>query len=245
MYGFYYSGDALYWLAILAVMVVTIWAQVQVSHNFNVYSQIRNRRGISGAQAAEAVLRAHGVNDVGIEYVDGRLTDHYDPRDNTIYLSREVYYSTSIASVGVASHEAGHAVQYAEGYTPVRIRSAIIPAAKIGWQFSFILILVGIFLYSQTWFGVGVILFAITTFFQLMTLPVEFNASSRALATISGQQLLDEDELVGARKVLRAAALTYVAALLTSLVQLLRFAAIFASMGGRGNGGGGNGGGGR
>ena len=245
MYGFYYSVNMFYWIAFAAVIVITIWAQIQVSHNFNVYSQVRNRRGVSGAQAAEAVLRAHNVNDVGIEWVDGRLTDHYDPRDNTIYLSREVYYSTSIASVGVAAHEAGHAVQYAENYGPVRLRGAIIPATKIGWQFSFILILVGMFLYSQTWFGVGVILFGVTTFFQLVTLPVEFNASSRALATISGEQLLDEDEIVGARKVLKAAALTYVAALLTSLLQLLRFVAIFANMGGRGGGGGGNGGGGR
>lgn len=245
MYGFYYSGDMFYWIAFFAVIAITIWAQIQVSHNFKVYAKVRNRRGISGAQAAESVLRAHNVIDVGIEWVDGRLTDHYDPRDNTIYLSREVYYSTSIASVGIAAHEAGHAVQYAENYGPVRLRRAIIPATKIGWQFSFILILVGMFLYSQTWFGVGVILFGITTFFQLVTLPVEFNASSRALATISGEQLLDEDEVVGARRVLKAAALTYVAALLTSLLQLLRFVAIFASMGGRGGGGGGNSGGGR
>ena len=140
-----------------------------------------------------------------------------------------------MAAVGVACHEAGHAVQYAEGYRPVRLRSVIIPVTNVGSRFSFILLLIGLFMYSQTLFLAGIILFGFTTFFQLVTLPVEFNASARAIETIEGQGLLEDDELWGAKKVLRAAALTYVAALLTSLLQLMRFVAIFAARGGGGN----------
>ena len=190
---------------------------------------------MTGAQAAEAVLRANGVGGVAIRPTRGRLTDHYDPRDNTIYLSEGVYNEATVAAVGVACHEAGHAVQYAEGYGPVRLRTAIIPATNIGSRFSYILLFIGLLLYSQTLFLAGVVLFGFTTFFQLVTLPVEFNASHRALETIETSGLLDEDEQRGAAKVLRAAALTYVAALLTSLLQLLRFAAIFVSRNGGGN----------
>ena len=190
---------------------------------------------MTGAQAAEAVLRANGVGGVAIRPTRGRLTDHYDPRDNTIYLSEGVYNEATVAAVGVACHEAGHAVQYAEGYGPVRLRTAIIPATNIGSRFSYILLFIGLLLYSQTLFLAGIVLFGFTTFFQLVTLPVEFNASHRALETIETSGLLDEDEQRGAAKVLRAAALTYVAALLTSLLQLLRFAAIFASRNGGGN----------
>ena len=197
-----------------------------------------NRRRLTGAQAAEAVLRSHGVYDVPVRMTRGNLTDHYDPRDNTIYLSESVYGAATIAAVGVAAHEAGHAVQYAEGYGPVRLRSAIIPATQIGSKFSFILLLVGMLLYSQTLVFVGILLFSLTTLFQLVTLPVEFNASHRAIETIGGQGLLDEDEVYGARKVLRAAALTYVAALLMSVLQLLRFVLIFLGRGGGRRGGG-------
>ena len=169
----------------------------------------------------------------------GNLTDHYDPRDNTIYLSQSVYNAPTIAAVGVAAHEAGHAVQYAQGYGPVRLRSAIIPITQLGSKFSFILLLIGLFLYSQTLFLVGIILFSLTTFFQLVTLPVEFNASRRAIETIEGQGLLDGEEIRGAQSVLRAAALTYVAALLMSLAQLLRCVLIFAGRGGNDRRGGG------
>ena len=162
----------------------------------------------------------------------GELTDHYDPRDNTIYLSEAVYGAPTIAAVGVAAHEAGHAVQYAQGYGPVRLRSAIVPATQIGSRASFVLLLIGMLLYSQTLFLAGILLFSLTTVFQLITLPVEFNASNRALAAIEGQQLLDEEELRGARSVLRAAALTYVAALLMSVLQLLRYVLIFLARGG-------------
>ena len=223
----------MFWLALIAIMILAAWAQYQVSHQFHKYSQAPNRNYLTGAQAAAAVLRAHGVTDVQIARCGGHLSDHYNPRDNTIYLSDSVYDSPTVAAVGVACHEAGHACQYAENYFPIRIRSAIIPACQFGSYASYILIMVGLFMYSQSWFGIGVLLFSLTTLFQLITLPVEFNASSRALATIEGEGLLYEDEYYGARKVLRAAALTYVAALLTSLLYLLRYVMIFLSMGRR------------
>ena len=235
---YYYGyGDFLannvYILLLIPVLILSVYAQIQVSGSFRRYSGVRNRRGLTGAQAAEAVLRAHGVYDVPIRPCRGNLTDHYDPRDNTIYLSEGVYAAPTVAAVGVACHEAGHAVQYAVGYGPVRVRTAIIPVTQIGSQLSFILLLVGLVLYSQSLFLVGIVLFSLTTFFQLVTLPVEFNASHRALETIDGQGLLDEEELSGARRVLRAAALTYVAALLMSLLQLLRYVLIFLGRGGR------------
>ena len=222
----------IFWIPLIAILALSGWAQYQVSHQFRLYSQRSNRRYLTGAQAAQAVLNTHGVPGVRIARCAGHLTDHYNPRDNTIYLSQSVYDSATIAAVGVACHEAGHACQYAEGYVPIRIRSAIIPACQIGSSFSYILILIGIFLYSQAWFGLGVLLFSFTTLFQLVTLPVEFNASRRALETIEGAGLLYDDEYDGARKVLRAAALTYVAALLMSLLQLLRFVLIFIGRGG-------------
>lgn len=229
---YYYNyGDFLanniYCVLLIPVMILSLWAQVQVSGNFRRYSAVNNRRRLTGAQAAEAVLHAHGVYDVPIRACRGNLTDHYDPRDNTIYLSESVYGAPTIAAVGVAAHEAGHAVQYAENYGPVRLRGAIIPATQIGSKFSFILLIIGMVLYSQTLFLAGILLFSLTTLFQLVTLPVEFNASARAIATIEGQGLLEGDEVGGAKKVLRAAAMTYVAALLMSALQLLRFVLIF------------------
>ena len=223
-YGHIYYGygdflaNNLYVLLLIPVLLLSLWAQFQVSGSFRRYNAVNNRRRITGAQAAEAVLRAHGVFGVPVRPCRGNLTDHYDPRDNTIYLSETVYNAPTIAAVGVAAHEAGHAVQYAENYGPVRLRTAIIPATRIGSSLSFIL-------------------FSFTTLFQLVTLPVEFNASARAIATIDGAGLLDEDELPGAKKVLRAAALTYVAALLMSLLQLMRFVLIFIGRGGRDQGG--------
>ena len=240
---YYYGyGDFLanniYCILLIPVMILSLWAQLQVSGNFRRYSAQRSRRGLTGAQAAEAVLRSHGVYDVSIRPCRGSLTDHYDPRDNTIYLSEDVYAAPTIAAVGVACHEAGHAVQYAVGYGPVRLRQAIIPVTQLGSKFSFILLLLGMFLYSQTLFLVGILLFSLTTVFQLVTLPVEFNASHRAIETIESEYLLEDDEVYGARKVLRAAALTYVAALLMSALQLLRFVLIFLGRNGNRRGGG-------
>ena len=241
---YYYNyGDFLanniYCVLLIPVMILSLWAQAQVSGNFRRYSAVNNRRRLTGAQAAEAVLHAHGVYDVPIRSCRGSLTDHYDPRDNTIYLSDSVYNAPTIAAVGVAAHEAGHAVQYAENYGPVRLRGAIIPATQIGSKFSFILLIIGMVLYSQTLFLAGILLFSLTTLFQLVTLPVEFNASARAIETIESQGLLEEDETGGAKKVLRAAAMTYVAALLMSALQLLRFVLIFLGRSNNGRRGGG------
>ena len=241
---YYYNyGDFLanniYCVLLIPVMILSLWAQAQVSGNFRRYSAVNNRRRLTGAQAAEAVLRAHGVYDVPIRSCRGKLTDHYDPRDNTIYLSDAVYNAPTIAAVGVEANEAGHAVQYAENYGTVRLRGAIIPATQIGSKFSFILLIVGMALYSQTLFLAGILLFSLTTLFQLVTLPVEFNASARAIQTIEGQGLLEGDEVSGAKRVLRAAAMTYVAALLMSALQLLRFVLIFLGRSNNGRRGGG------
>ena len=238
-YGYYggygdFLANNIYCILLIPILILSVWAQAQVSGNFKRYSGVANRRRLTGAQAAEAVLRAHGVYNVAIRPCAGNLTDHYDPRDNSISLSENVYNSASIAAVGVAAHEAGHAVQYAENYGPVRLRTAIIPATQIGSKFSFILLLVGMVLYSQSLFLIGILLFSLTTLFQLITLPVEFNASHRALQTLENQQLLYDDELPSARKVLKAAALTYVAALLMSVLQLLRYVLIFLGRSNRG-----------
>ncbi|MDO4314875.1 MAG: zinc metallopeptidase [Oscillospiraceae bacterium] len=239
-YG-YFLANNIYCVLLIPVLLLSVWAQIQVSGNFRRYSAVNNRRRLTGAQAAEAVLRAHGVYDVPIRYCRGNLTDHYDPRDNTIYLSETVYNAPTIAAVGVACHEAGHAVQYAVGYGPIRLRSAIIPATQLGSKLSFVLLVAGLLLYAQPLFLAGILLFSLTTIFQLVTLPVEFNASHRAIETIEGQFLLDDEEIVGAKRVLRAAAMTYVAALLMSALQLLRYVLIFLSR----NGGNGRRGGGR
>jgi Zn-dependent membrane protease YugP len=238
-YGYYgdFLANNIYCILLIPVFLLSIWAQFQVSGNFRRYSEKTNRRYITGAQAAEAVLRAHGVYDVNIRSCRGNLTDHYNPKDNTIYLSEPVYHAATIAAVGVACHEAGHAVQYAMGYGPIRVRNAIIPATQFGSKFSFVLLLIGLLLYSQPLFLLGIVLFSLTTVFQLITLPVEFNASRRAIETIEGQGLLYDDEIGGAKKVLRAAAMTYVAALLMSMLQLLRYVLIFAGRGGSRGGG--------
>ena len=228
---FYY--DTVYWIALIPVLVLSLYAQIRVSSSYNRYSRVQNRRRVTGAQAANEVLRAHGIHDVAIRPCRGHLSDHYAPRDNTIYLSESVYGVDSVAAVGVAAHEAGHAVQYAVGYGPIRIRMAILPVTQFGSQFSFIAIALGLILNTQALFAVGIVLFATTTLFQLVTLPVEFDASARAIGTIEGALLLDEDEQKGAKKVLSAAALTYVAALLTSMLQLLRYLMLFAGRDGR------------
>ncbi len=227
---FYY--DSIYWIILIPVLLLSLYAQLQVSSSFSRYSKAANRRGVTGAQAAQEVLRANGVTGVAVRPCGGHLTDHYDPRDNTVYLSEPVYSAATAAAVGVAAHEAGHAVQYAQAYGPIRIRAAIIPATQFGSKFAFVALLLGLALYSQPLFAVGIVLFGVTTVFQLVTLPVEFDASARALAAIDSGFLLEEDERRGAKKVLTAAALTYVAALLMSLAQLLRYVLIFAGRGG-------------
>lgn len=226
---FFYYFDPYYWIILAPAFLLALLAQVNVSSTFNRYSRVASRRGLTGAQAAEAVLRANGVYDVRIERVAGRLSDHYDPRSNVIRLSDSVYGSNSIAAVGVAAHEAGHAVQYAQAYGPIKIRGALIPVCNFSSQISILLIILGFVLYSQPLFAVGVILFAVATVFQVVTLPVEFNASRRAVRCLEETHLLDDQELRGAKKVLGAAAMTYVAALLVSIAQLLRYLLAFNS----------------
>ena len=228
MYFFNYV-DPYYWMILVPAMLIALLAQLNVSSTFNRYARVGNRRGLTGAQAAQEVLRAHGVHGVRVERVAGKLTDHYDPRTNVIRLSQSVYDSASIASVGVAAHEAGHAVQYAQEYGPIRLRGAIIPVCNFSSQISILLIILGFALYSQPLFAVGVVLFAVAAFFQVITLPVEFDASRRAIRCLGDTHLLDQEELRGAKKVLGAAALTYVAALLVSIAQLLRFVLAFNS----------------
>ena len=226
---YFYYFDSYYWIILVPAMLIALLAQINVSSTFNRYSRIASRRGLTGAQAAQEVLRAHGVYGVRIERVAGRLSDHYDPRSNVIRLSDGVYSSASIASVGVAAHEAGHAVQYAQAYGPIKLRGAIIPVCNFSSQISILLIVLGFALYSRPLFAVGVVLFAVAAFFQVVTLPVEFNASRRAIQSLRDTHLLDQEELRGAKKVLGAAALTYVAALLVSIAQLLRFVLAFNS----------------
>ena len=231
-YGYGYdSANLIYLILLVPVLLLSLYAQAAVSGNFSHYSKVTNRRGLTGAAAS--VLRAHGITDVGIARCSGKLTDHYDPRNNTIFLSDSVYDAATVAAVGVAAHEAGHAVQYAVGYGPVKLRSAIVKTTQFSSQASFIILMIGLVLYSQPILLLGIVLFGVVAFFQLVTLPVEFNASHRALETLEGEHILE----AGARKVLRAAALTYVAALLSSLLQLLRYVLIFLNRSGNRRGG--------
>lgn len=226
---FYYSSDIYYILILIPIMIFATVAQIKVKTAFNRYSKQVSQRSLTGMQAAEEVLRLNGVTGVQIEYVSGNLTDHYDPRTNTIRLSDGVYSSSSIAAVGVAAHEAGHAVQYAKNYAPVRFRTAIIPLTRLGSNLSWPLLVLGLIFDIFSLFILGIIFFSLCTFFQLVTLPVEFNASHRALEALSKGGILTSDELKGAKKVLTAAALTYIAALAVSLVQLLRYILIATS----------------
>lgn len=221
----YYGFDLYYLYLVVPAIIISLVAQIKVKSSFSKYSKISCR--LTGAQAAERVLSANGVYDVKIEYVRGNLTDHFDPRTNVIRLSDEVYSANTISAVGVAAHEAGHAVQYAKGYAPMKLRGAIIPAANIGSRLSIPLIIMGMLFSFSALIDLGIIFFAATLLFQLITLPVEFNASSRALKAIKNNNLLTtESDYKGARSVLSAAAMTYVAAFLVSLMQLIRLIAI-------------------
>ncbi len=232
MFGYYYMWDEPWVLILLAI--TTIWAmgaQMKVSSTFNKYSQVRNSRGLTGAQVAEQVLRNSGVNDVRIERISGSLTDHFDPTTNVIRLSDDVHSSTSVAAVGVAAHEAGHAVQYAVGYAPMSLRASIIPVANIGSNLAMPLIILGLFI-TPALTNIGILLFSTTALFQLVTLPVEFDASNRAMKALENGHILGDDELRKAKKTLDAAAMTYVAALAMSIVQVIR---LVVRYGGRSN----------
>lgn len=229
---YFYGFDSTYLFLVLPCVILSLWASSNVKNTFRRYSRQLSSRRITGAAAAETVLRANGVYGVRIERVAGELTDHYDPRSNVIRLSDNVYNSTSTAAIGVACHEAGHAVQYAQNYGPIKLRAAIIPITNIGSRLGMPLILLGLvlsFAEMASFFFVylGIACFGLSLVFQLVTLPVEFNASNRAIRAIESANILTEDEKNGARKTLRAAALTYVAATALALAQLLRLIRIF------------------
>lgn len=226
-YGYGYFS---YLLFLLPGLVLVLIAQLLVKSAYNRYSRVDNSQHLSGADAAAAVLKNAGVDGIAIKRVSGEMTDHYNPADNSIYLSEGVYDSTSIAAVGIAAHEAGHAVQYAQGYVPIRFRMSILPICNFGSRFGIPLAFLGVLfdLLGLVW--LGLMLFGLTLLFQLVTLPVEFNASRRAMGAINNGLLIG-DEARGARKVLTAAAMTYVAAMLQSLLYFLYYAMRF--LGGR------------
>lgn len=231
-YGYgvgYHSGYSIYLILMAVCFVFSLWAQASVNSAFRKYSRVATRRGLTGRQAAECVLRANGVSGIQFARIGGSLTDNFNPTTGVISLSSDVYDSTSVASVGVAAHEAGHAVQHAVGYGPIRLRMAIIPICSFGSRMSWPLLVIGLAVGITPLIGLGVAFFALSTLFQLVTLPVELDASHRALAALRDGGLLTEDELPMARKTLTAAAMTYLAALATSIVQLLRLLAIFGN----------------
>lgn len=235
---FYYGFDLTYVIVVLPCLILSLWASSNVNSTFRKYANQHSRRRITGAEAAQRVLTANGVTAVRIERVKGNLTDHYDPKTNVIRLSDSVHDSTSTAAIGVACHEAGHAVQYAHNYAPIKLRAAIVPITNIGSKLAFPLILLGLLLsfgesYSYTFVYLGIACFGLSVVFQLVTLPVEFNASRRAMQAIEDGEILTEDEQKGARKTLTAAALTYVAATAVALAQLLRLLLLYGGRGRR------------
>ncbi|MBQ6815996.1 MAG: zinc metallopeptidase [Clostridia bacterium] len=224
--GFFYGFDSYYFVLVIPAILISLFAQIRVSSAFSKYSKVNTR--ITGAEAAERLLKAEGITNVKIERVSGNLTDHFDPRKNVIRLSDNVYNSSTAAAVGVACHEAGHAVQYAQHYFPIKIRNLIVPVTRIGSYLSWPLLLFGIILNSPYLIELGIILFGLVVVFQLITLPVEFNASVRAINAIKENSIIYDDKtLKGVKSVLSAAALTYVAALLVSLAQMLRLILLF------------------
>ncbi len=214
--------DMTYVIFVLPALLLAMWAQTKVTTTFNRYSKINTQNGLNGHDAARKILDANGLQSVRIERVAGNLTDHYDPKANVIRLSDSVYGVNSVGAVGVAAHEAGHAVQHSEGYMPIKIRNSIIPAANIGSYLAFPLALLGILFTSDLLINAGIILFSAVVLFQLVTLPVEFNASNRAVAVLGGDGMLSNQEVRGVKKVLSAAAMTYVAAAATAVMNLVR-----------------------
>ncbi|OGF98946.1 MAG: hypothetical protein A3F83_07415 [Candidatus Glassbacteria bacterium RIFCSPLOWO2_12_FULL_58_11] len=232
--GFFYGLDPLYWLLIGPTMILALWAQIKVKSNFARYSQVTTANRLSGAEAAETVLRYANIHNVKIEEVGGMLSDHYDPRTKTLRLSPDVFSGRSIAAAGVAAHEAGHAIQHAAGYVPLKLRSAMVPMASFGSWLAWPMILFGMLLNSLHLMQFGVIAFTALVAFQLITLPVEFNASSRAkLVLVKAGVLVNQQEAEGVDRVLNAAAMTYVAATITAVAQLLYFAMRAGLLGGR------------
>lgn len=221
--------DWTYFLVLIGV-VLSLLASAKVKSTYARYSGVRSMSGLTGAEAASRILQSNGIYDVSIERIEGQLTDHYDPSAKVLRLSDDVYGSTSVAAVGVAAHECGHAIQHARAYAPLRLRTAIVPAANIGAKLSWPLILIGLLIGttgSRFLITLGIIMFSLSVLFQIVTLPVEFDASARAVSALDGMGILYGDELRGTKKVLQAAALTYVAAAAASILQLLRLILLF------------------
>lgn len=214
--------DYYYLILVVPAIIISLIAQANVKKAYSTMAKIQNAKRITGAEAARRVLAHYNINNVQIQMTQGKLTDHYDPRVNIIRLSPEVFSGTSIASVGIACHEAGHAAQHAESYAPIKMRNAVLPVANIGSSAGFTIAILGYFMGLDIVVNIGIILFAAVVLFQLITLPVEFNASSRALKVINETNMLYDEEIPKARKVLSAAALTYVASLLVSVMSLIR-----------------------
>ena len=234
IFGLFWGDTTI--LVLIPAMIFAFWAQMRVNSTFKKYAKIPSRRGLTGAEAARRVLDANGLRHITIERVHGHLTDHFDPTAGVIRLSDATYASTSVAAIGVAAHEAGHAVQHAVGYAPIKLRSAIIPLTRFGSFLAMPLFLIGLLMGSGSYLGygigtifmvTGILFFSFSTLFQLVTLPTEFNASARAMKALEDGGLLAADELPAAKATLSAAAMTYVAALATSLASLLRLILIF------------------
>ncbi len=226
-YGYGYYFDPTYFLVLIGA-VLCIFAQLRVSSTYNKFSKVRSRTGMTGAEAAQRILQMSGIYDVRVEHIRGSLTDHYDPTQKVLRLSDTVYGSDSVAAIGVAAHECGHAVQHNTGYAPLQIRSKLVPAANIGSKAGIPLIILGAFLgMNQVLIQIGIWVFALAVLFQVVTLPVEFNASGRALAMLGDYGMLANDEVRSCKKVLSAAALTYVAAAASAILQLLRLILMF------------------
>ncbi len=221
------------WLILIPAVILAIYAQVRVSSTFNRYSQIMSERGFTAAEVASHMLRHHGLGDVPVEMAQGRLTDHYDPKKRVLRLSQSTFSSSSVAALGVAAHEVGHAIQHQQGYTPMKVRTALVPLANIGTYAAFPLLILGLILQLVGLVYVGIGVFALAVLFQLVTLPVEYDASRRARTLLQDGGYLTVQETADARKVLSAAALTYLAATLMSLLQLLRFILLAGAMGRR------------
>lgn len=216
------------WVILMPALILSLWAQSNVNSTFRKYSNVTNRFGYTGADVARRILDMNGLHSVRIERIAGNLTDHFDPKTNIVRLSDSTFSSNSVGAIGVAAHEVGHAIQHAVGYSPIKFRNAIVPVVNVCNMLSMPILIIGL-LFSYTLVEFGIILFSATVIFQLVTLPVEFNASRRALNTLESQNLLTIDEMGGARKVLRAAAMTYVAAAVSSIASLLRLILLFGN----------------
>ncbi|MBQ7288325.1 MAG: zinc metallopeptidase [Clostridia bacterium] len=227
MFGVYSYGYFNYIIYMLPALLLTVYAQIKVKTSFSKYQAVSSTRGFSAADIARQILADFGLSNVKVERVSGSLSDHFDPRTNVVRLSETVHDSTSISAIGVAAHEVGHAIQYASGYFPIKLRSFILPVCNFGSGISPFLLLFGLLFNMPALYFLGIATFSLVALFQLVTLPVEFNASNRALAILSQNKILYDEELKGAKKVLRAAALTYVAALLTSLLQIFYYLSRF------------------